>query len=87
MAEESDGPATSVLLSRPKRSVLAVIKAWSGLAVRALGLASVESVVLIANLTFGVALAAIQRLPNRNGEDFSSLLSGSFHLAVCQFLW
>jgi transcriptional regulator with XRE-family HTH domain len=28
------GPATSVLLSKPKRSVFAAIKAWSGLAVR-----------------------------------------------------
>ncbi len=35
VAEESYRPATPVLLSKPKRSVLAAIRAWSGLAVRA----------------------------------------------------
>jgi len=35
VADDCYGPATAVLLSRPRRSVLAVIKAWSGLAVRA----------------------------------------------------
>jgi len=35
LTEDCRGPAPSLLLSRPKRSVLTAINAWSGLAVRA----------------------------------------------------